>query len=112
LSDITREELQEMAKLAILSGRISATHEKNLKMYPFIAFDGVRSVAIDYDLSRENVVNSRISYDISIDDSVKDELALTKCKHIETWIRDLLWKDICLRVSFNGQLVYESVKDV
>lgn len=48
----TQETVREMARLALLSGRISEVQEKNLKLYPFVFFNGVLSATVDYDFSR------------------------------------------------------------
>lgn len=54
----TEIEIRDMAKLSLISNKISDVQEKNLKMYPFVFFNGVKAVKIDYDLSNNQLVDT------------------------------------------------------
>lgn len=114
--------LKEMASLTILSGKISDLHEKNLKLYPYIYFEKVSSVEIEYDLSHHHniqedhennkivlnkpIVNQLISYYLILDESANDNLEnryLALAKSVKT----LLWKDIKVEIYFNRQIKYK-----
>ena len=54
----SQQTVREMAKLALASNRISDVQEKNLKMYPFVFFNGVLSANIDYDFTNNQHVET------------------------------------------------------
>lgn len=99
--------VREMAKLSILSERISEVQEKNIKMYPFIAFDGVKSAEISYDLSG-NTKAFIVEYKLQISDSEKMDNIQKRYSALETWIRSLLWKEVNIRIYFNDISTYTS----
>lgn len=115
MSDDTRKHLKEMAQLSLLANRISEIQEKNLKMFPFVFFDKVKAVKIEYDLghgvddkTKEVNHKSFVSYYLTLDE-IANELNLnTRLLAIETSVRELFWKDIVVQVYFNRKLVYES----
>lgn len=114
----TRQKLKEMAQLSILANRISEVQEKNLKMYPFVFFDGVSIVSIDYDLghgvdekSKEVHHKSLVAYHLTLDEKANERLLEKRLKTLEISVRAILWQDIIVKVFFNSKLVYES-KDV
>ena len=110
----TKQQLREMAQLAILSGRISEVHEKNLKMYPFIFFEGVDTCTIDYDLSREGEsLKHWIAYHLTLDMEANKGISMDKrFSAIEQAIRTLLWNDIEVQVHLNGKKFEREAKDV
>lgn len=114
----TSEILKEMAKLTILSNKISSMQEKNLKNFPFIAFDGVKSVKIDYDLSRsedkdESVSSgSYVTYYLIVNSALKNEYMSTRCKAVEYWVRNLFWKDVTVQININDKLIHKSGENV
>lgn len=127
LSD-TSKTIKEMAKMIVLSNRISDVHEKNIKMWPFIMFNGVSTVKIDYDLSRRDDVdidnknnltvkspirNSFIAYYLSMDpyyENLNPNLD-KRFKALEDSVRSLFWKDISVEVFVNDIIKYKSVKN-
>ena len=50
MSDSLKKHLKELAQLSMLANRISEIQEKNLKLFPFVFFEGLKEVTIDYDL--------------------------------------------------------------
>lgn len=112
----TKDKIREMAKLAIFSNRISEFHEKNLKMYPLVFFNGVKEAKLDYDLERKKttqdepeIVNSMVSYYLDLDESQNDLLD-KRFEALETSVRGLLWNDITVEVYFNDRIVFKSKK--
>jgi len=125
LSDDTAGIVKDMAKLVLVSGKISETHVKNMQMYPLIYFDGVKEVKIDYDLShkadalvdKDNnlTVNApyrhnTVAYYLTMYDGAKNENLDRRFMALEASIRTLFWKDVTVEVFFNDRIQYKSKK--
>lgn len=117
MSDI-KQKLKEMAQLSVLAGRISEVQEKNMKNYPFVFFESVDSVRIDYDLGhgineKTKQVNhkSRVSYYLTLIEEANSHALEKRFKALEASVRYLFWNDVIVEVYFNGKLVYGN-KDV
>lgn len=120
-----KQTIRDMAKLSVLSGKISESQEKNLKMFPLIMFNGVKSAIIDYDLAnrldrmvqkedekdKEKAVYT-VSYKLSIDDNADNSPLDRRFLALESSVRSIFWKDIVVKVYFNDRKVYESKSDV
>lgn len=123
----TRKMVDEMAQLAILSGKISDAHQKSLKTYPFIFFDGVKTATIDYDLSSDSMIDTeedkkkvtvkynmkgvktghmRVSYYLEFYDGFINDHQEKRFTAIENAVRTLFWKDVKVEVFFNNKLAY------
>ena len=117
--------VKDMAKLVLVAGKISDVHEKNMKMYPLIYFDGVKEARIHYDLShqadalvdkennltinapaRSNIVN----YDLTMYPGAKNENMDKRFAALEASIRTLFWKDVIVEVIIDGKPAYKSKK--
>lgn len=102
-----------MAQLSVLANRISEIQEKNLKSYPFIFFNGVKSVKIDYNLSKVddnglmNHEDHHVTFDLELEESAQDHLE-KRFDAIEVSARAIFWSDLKVRVYFNGKPAYES----
>lgn len=128
-----KETLRKMAQFSISNNQINEIQEKNLKAYPFVFFNGVKSLKIEYDLTNHSKVdydtnpktleivykfskpdtrNFRIAYDIEIDESEPNPHMEKRFDALEKAIHTLFWKGIPVEVSFNGKVVYTSKKDV
>ena len=117
MSDL-RKTLKEMAQLTVFSNRISEQQEKNLKMWPFVYFENVMTVNVDYDLGhgvndekKEINHNSKVSYHLLMSDGYEEankEQLDKRFLAIETSVRQLFWKDVRVQVFFNRKLAYES----
>lgn len=133
MSDDVTQQVREMAKLSIYSNKISEIQEKNLKMYPFVFFDGVKSVRIDYDFSNhvtweteensktENIAyqaneidtsHFRVSYFLTIDETYENISIDKRFDAIEASVRNLFWKDVKIQVYLNDTLKFESKPNV
>lgn len=125
----TKETLKKMAQFSISTNQINEIQEKNLKIYPFVFFNGVKSVSIEYDLTTHNSVdyetnpktlditykfnkpntdNFKISYDLAIDESQENHHMEKRFEALEKSVATLLWRGIPIEVAFNGKNVYKS----
>jgi sulfate adenylyltransferase subunit 1 (EFTu-like GTPase family) len=116
LSDV-KQQLKEMAQLSLLANRMSETQQYNLKMFPFVFFEKIKEVKIEYDLShgineenKEINHNSFVSYYLKMEEPV-DSIIDIRFTAIEHAVRSLFWKDVKVKVYFNDKFIYES-KDV
>lgn len=114
---MSSEYIKEMARLAILSNKITEFHEKNLKMFPLVFFNDVKEAKLNYDLRRQKTVedepdfcNSRVTYNLSLDESTNDHLP-KRFEALETSVRGLFWNDIVVEIFFNGKIVFKSNED-
>lgn len=126
----TEEQVREMARLTLLTNRLNPIQEKNLKMYPLVFFNGIKSANMEFDLSNDQMVNEvedikkteikyefnkaetkhlHVTYHLEIDENSKDNAYMEKrYEALEKSVRNLLWKEIKVRVYINGNLGYES----
>jgi hypothetical protein len=134
LSDSTVEEqVREMAKLTLLTNKLNPIQEKNLKMYPLVFFNGIKSAKIDFDLSNDQMLvdsnenktdleityqfnkaetrHLRVSYHLDIDEAADNGSIDARYSAITQAVRNLLFKEIKVQVFINTKLAYES-KDV
>lgn len=128
-----KEMLKKMAQLSITTNQINEIQQKNLKMYPFVFFNGVKSVSIEYDLTNESKVNYdtdpktmeivykfdkpmvdnfKVSYSLEIDESQDNSHMEKRFDALEKSIATLFWKGIPVEVKFNGKTVYTSKNNV
>jgi hypothetical protein len=112
--EVTPGLLKEMARLSVLSGRISETQSKNLQYFPLVFFESVKEVKIDYDLTPDKSMgdvpthsNSLVSYYLTLDESKNDNLE-KRYLALEKSVRTLFWTDIVVEVYFNDQIKYKS----
>lgn len=125
----TKDLLKKMALFSISTNQLSEIHQKNLKMYPFVFFNGVKSVEIDYDITnhssvdydtnpktmeivykfnKPNTDHFKIKYYLSIDESEVNDHMEKRFEALERAIATLLWNEIPLEVFFNNKSVYVS----
>lgn len=126
--DRVQKHVREMAKLAMLSGNLSDFHLDNLKKYGAIAFNGVKSGKIEYDLTqykfakaeeprddRERIVDaiegrrcmSFVAYHVETDGSDQPNLE-RRIEWLESSARSLLWSDITVEIHLNGKIIHRS----
>jgi hypothetical protein len=131
LSDVD-DKIKEMAKLTMLSNKLNDIQLKNLKSFPFIYFDGINELVMEYDLSNNLDVDTEensklvdikyqfgtttghlhVTYKMKIEPYLEKMNHLEKrFEHLETSVRTILWKDVKVRVFFNDKLVFESKKN-
>lgn len=126
----TEEQVREMAKLTLLTNKLNPIQEKNLKMYPLVFFNSIKSAKMEFDLSNDVMVDEivddkkaevnykfnkaetkhlHVTYYLEIDENSKDNAYMEKrYEALEKSVRNLLWQEIKVKVYINGNLGYES----
>ena len=125
------ETVREMAKLTMVSNRINELQAKNLKMYPFVFFDGVKTAHIDYDFSAESLIgaeednkniqikyhltpqtkNFKVIYKLDIDQEKGNSNIDKRFEALSASIANLFWTGILVEVYFNDKIAYTSKKN-
>lgn len=103
----TKATLTEMAQLTMLTGRISEVHFKNMQSFPFIFFNEVAEVELDYAIATNQEEESSVTYRLTLDLLANDQID-KRYKALENAIQTLFWKDVALSVQVNGQDAYKS----
>lgn len=127
-----RETLTGMAKLSISTNTLNEIHIKNLKAYPYVFFNGVKAVQIDYNLHTDSKIDYEtdkksfeikyninkpdtshffIKYSLQIDETQDNSHLENRFIALENAIRTLFWVGIPLEVYFNGNKMYKSEQD-
>lgn len=114
-NQITEAEIREMAKLTLLSNRINEIQEKNLKMFPMVFFNGVKSISIEYDLSNVKTDEDRaplhanyVTYKLTLDETQDNGKLDMRFAYLEHAVRSWFWNDLTVTVYFNERRVCES----
>lgn len=119
----TDEIVREMAKLSVLTDKITDVHEKNMKMYPFVFFEGLTRAEVAYNLSNDGTFitekesdigvgaqktqHMRVIYRLTLDERLNGNLP-KRFQALEDSIRNLFWKQITVEVYLNEKLAYKS----
>ncbi len=104
----TKEILDDMRKITMLTGEISSVHEESLKNWPYITFDNVKEVKINYDLTKEYTQTNGegfVEFDVKAEEKEYPALAY---ESLVAWVRDIFWKEIKVVVLLNGTIVHIS----
>lgn len=99
--------LKDLTKLGVFSGRVSEVHMKNLQSFPFVFFNGIKEVSIDYDVSQSKEGQSYVKYNIDLQGD--NDNVQYRCHCIENAVRSVFWKEINVIVCINETEVYRSV---
>lgn len=97
--------LKDLRSLMMFFGRIPETHVKNLQSAPFIYFDGVKEVNVEYDLDTK-AKSWFVKFNLILDKE-SDHLN-ERSRALEKAVRLLFWKEVVLNISINGKEVYKS----
>ncbi len=134
--DEMSEKIKEMAKMSILSNRINEVQEKNLKLYPLIFFNGVKTVKIEYDLSHTKamsaeetpkdtaevahsllaylnkpvIANNYVAYYLEVDENADNSNADKRNQALEKAVRDLFWGNVSVEIYWNDKIAFKSKK--
>lgn len=120
-----------MAKLTMLTNQLNEIQLKNLKLFPFVFFEGINELMMDYDLSNNIDVsteedkekvdieykvetktdNLRVSYHLTLEPAIQQTHMPKRFEALEGSVRGLLWKDIKVQVFLNGIKAFESKKN-
>lgn len=125
MSDDVKDQVKGMAALVISSNRLSEFHEKNLKMFPFVFFEQVEEVKIDYNLSVRHDVEVEknndltlkkplqhcfIAYYLKINEEANKQNLPRRFETLENSVRNLFWNGLPVEVYFNDRIVFKSTK--
>lgn len=73
---------------------------------------------MEYDLSRVKTEEDKpetsmslVTYRLALENNSDNEHLDRRCKALETWVRQLLWKDITVKVYFGETLMFKSDKN-
>ena len=102
----TKEKVRELAKLSILSDRISEFHEQNIKAYPRLFFNGFKEATVDYDLKRGN--KNYVKYTILLKEGSENPSLEKRLDTLDKSIKNLFWKEVSVAVILNGKKVFDS----
>lgn len=91
--------LEDHKKMLIMTGNLSDFQLENLKTWPFIVFDNVSKVEIEYDFSEvlkndlgedtEGIGAGKVTFNLSADKVPKED----QIEKLRNWTKFLFWKD-------------------
>lgn len=105
--------LEDMRKITMLTGEISSVHQKSLMKWPYIVFDNVESVEINYDLSKstfETQNQNLVEFHVFTSDQNIQDLD-KKCETLNMWVKDMFWNETHTKVYINKSIVYPANKE-
>ncbi len=82
-------------------GRVSEIHLKNLEAFPFIYYNDVTEVKLDYSVETRKGEDSVISFEIYT--TKNNDHLLKRFAGLETAVRDLFWKEVKIKVTLLPQ---------
>ena len=98
----------DLTKLMVFFGRVPETHIKALKEYPWIFFNDLSEVKLDYSIeTTDKTKSTKFLYDLTLLLEKNDNLD-KRYKALESAIRTLFWKEVLVEIKINGQEVYKS----
>lgn len=98
----------DLTKLMVFFGRVPETHVKALKEYPWIFFNDLLEVKLDYSIeTTDKTKSTKFSYELTLSLEKNDHLD-KRYKALESAIRTLFWKEVLVEIKINGQEVYKS----
>jgi len=101
--------LEDMRKITILTGQISTIHEKNLKTWVFVAFDGVENLEIKYDLSKDyqkETGEGYVNFYLKLEENANIDNLKERCDKITSWVREMFWNNISTTFFIDGERSY------
>jgi hypothetical protein len=78
-----------------------------MKRFPFIVFNGLKTVSMDYVIGTSKENESLIKYTLSLDLEQNDQLD-KRFKALESYLRNLFWKEVKLEVVLDGETKFKS----
>jgi hypothetical protein len=113
--DKIQDILNDHKKAAILTGKLSDFQLNNLKTYPFILFDKIIEVQIEYDIKLKEKGISTVTYLIKSNQPTSDvEFIDDKVLTLTTWVQSVLWDTVMVSVLYNNQSIKidKVIKDI
>lgn len=88
--------IQEMRQWAMMTNKISDWHAKSLQQYPFIAFNNVKSVEIQYSIEKNEENGPFVRYIITSKGKLgkNAEEIQKRMEDCAKWVKNILWSDI------------------
>lgn len=93
--------IRDLNALGMFAGRISEPQVKSMQSYPFIFFNTVQKVSIDYEIAQTKSVQSYVSYDLTLTED-NDQLP-KRFEALQSALRSLFWKELDLKLFINGK---------
>jgi hypothetical protein len=104
--DQTRAQIREMARLTMLSNRLNPIQQKNLEVYPYIFFEGVKKGTIVFDLEcrpdPQDQKKTYVNYTIEIDPEVAVTFEERRREALRTAVRTLFWSNVEVGIEIKG----------
>ena len=98
----------DLTKLMVFFGRVPETHVRALKEYPWIFFNDLSEVKLDYAIeTTDKTKATTFSYDLTLLPEKNDHVD-KRYKALESAVRALFWKEVLVEIKINGQEVYKS----
>ena len=103
--------IENHKKMVMMTGNLSDFQLQNLKTWPFLVFDDLESVEINYDFTKliaeeESLSPGSVQYNLKFKEGTKLNKAKAK-KSLETltnWTKFLFWKETDVRFTHKGKL--------
>lgn len=107
--DNTREIIEDMKNITMLTGEISSVHLVNLKKWPHIVFNNITGLEIKYDLTKDRTKETGegfVEFYVEIENEEIEDFD-KRCSFLAMWVRDMFWSEIRVSVFFNGKEKYK-----
>ena len=106
--------IKEMSHMTIFLNKLSSAQVKSMQSYPFIYFNGVNNIELDYNL--ESIKEdgeptkgaSYVKYFIYLDPFADNNNMPYRLKTLEDSIKSLFWKEVNVEVYINDELKHKS----
>ena len=113
----TKNILEDMKKITMLTGEISNIHEKSLLTWPYVVFDNIKNVEIKYDLTKS--AHLELGYNLveffvfsSDQDRQNIDNFEKRCETLKQWTEEMFWSGVEVRVYMDGFLEYPDTLEV
>jgi hypothetical protein len=108
---MSEEIVTEHRTMVALTGNLSDFQLTNLKAWPFVLFDRVESVKVDYDFTKQNSTEEGVElhagtviYDLhfSTEPVLSQQDLSYKLNNLSLWVRYLFWSDTVIIIKKDG----------
>lgn len=102
--------VDEHRKMVMMTGNLSDFQLENLKKWPFLLFDGLEKVKVDYDFTKliaeqEELSPGMVTYNLHMNSnapSLTEEVKGKKIEILTNWTKFLFWKETSVRINFKS----------
>lgn len=98
--------VEDHRKMVALSGNLSDFQLKNLKEWPFVVFDDLENVRIQYNFKKEGeeLVNAgHVTFDFKFKKVPDNEDAKKRLNHLKFWTQYMFWNDTEVSFLLEGE---------